>query len=924
MLRKDKVYEHLKNLCKCIQNSNGLKDNIGFSAEKIASDLNMVRSNVSSDLNKLYKEGCVYKVEGRPTLYIDKDWALNNDYYRGNTKNNGEKKKVKKEIKDCFTSLIGYEDSLNSQIKQAQAALLYPPYGLPTLILGDTGTGKTMFAEYMYKFSVDNNALKEKAPFVSFNCADYANNHELLMSILFGSIKGAYTGSNANKVGLVEMANGGILFLDEVHRLPPEGQEMLFTLMDKGKFRKLGDTAFKSVDVLILAATTESPESAFLKTFYRRFPIVIKMPSLKDRSVKERLMLISYFFNKEAMRIKMPIKVSNDVLIALSSYLPSANVGELKSNIELVVSRGYMDYLIEQDSIRIVLMYLSESVRNSMLYDKSLRQQISEIIGYEDKVFSGSVNLINSNEYKNNKFSNDVYFYLDRKFDEYKNINIEKEKLKDKLYKDLEDYFVTYNRGLMSKAYNESELSKFVDDKIINILKIISSEIEKKFNYYIKENTFVALAFHINSMYDRRIQSNSVEIINVKDKNPVEYDIAVYIYERLSSLIGYKIPRNEIEFISVILHTTEQEKDKLKKIPILVIAHGENVATNMVKVVTALLEVNHIVSIDMSLEDRPSDILEVAIDLCKKIDEGKGILLMVDMGSLKTFGNEITKRTGIQVITIDNLSMPALLEASHKSVLPYSNLKDVALSVLEINKASLINNTNEILDSKNKKKVIFTTCSTGKGTAAFLKKLILKALSVNCIKNVEIFEVNINDKREDVEKIKRLAGEKKIAAIAGSINPGISDVPFINLMEFVTGSGLKKVMSYVSTNQVINLEEIDNDRTVAYGAIGNALDENLNFLSGNKIMPYIDKYIKGLESEKAINFTNQIYTLLAIHLGYAVERLKFDVNLEISSDDISDSNLAKEIYKDFGIIFSKEEIDNLDLIINEGLKFSVS
>ena len=538
MLRKDKVYEHLKELCNCIQNPKELKYNVGFSAVKIANDLNIERSNVSSDLNKLYKEGSIYKVEGRPTLYIDKEWALNNDYYG---KNNDENNKPKREIKDCFTSLIGYEDSLNSQIKQAQAALLYPPHGLPALILGDTGTGKTMFAEYMYKFSVDNNALKKNAPFVSFNCADYANNHELLMSILFGSIKGAYTGSDASKPGLVEMADGGILFLDEVHRLPPEGQEMLFTLMDKGKFRRLGDTVFKSVDVLILAATTELPESAFLKTFYRRFPIVIKMPSLKDRSIKERLMLIYYFFNKEAMRIKMPIKVSNDVLLALSSYLPSANIGELKSNIELVVSRGYMDYLIEQDSIRIVLAYLPDSVKNSLLYDKNTRQQISEIIGYEDRVFSESVNLISSNEYKNNKFSNDVYFYLDRKFDEYKNIGMEKEKLKDKLYKDLEDYFVTYNRGLMSKAYNESELSKFVDNKIISILKIIRSEIEKRFNYYIKENTFVALAFHINSMFDRRIQSNSVEIINVKDKNPIEYDIAVYIYERLNSLLGYII-----------------------------------------------------------------------------------------------------------------------------------------------------------------------------------------------------------------------------------------------------------------------------------------------------------------------------------------------------------------------------------------------
>jgi len=131
-------------------------------------------------------------------------------------------------------------------------------------------------------------------------------------------------------------------------------------------------------------------------------------------------------------------------------------------------------------------------------------------------------------------------------------------------------------------------------------------------------------------------------------------------------------------------------------------------------------------------------------------------------------------------------------------------------------------------------------------------------------------------------------------------------------------------MSYVADNQVINLEAIDNDRTIAYGAIGNALDENLRFLSGNKIMPYIDKYIKSLEDEKAAVFSNQTYTLLAIHLGYALERLKFDKDIEVSTEDILESKLANEINKDFGIIFTKSEMDNLNMIINEELKSSVS
>lgn len=921
VLRKDKIYEHLKKLCNEIKFLEGNTSSVGFSANHIAVELNMIRSNVSADLNKLYKEGRVFKIEGRPTLYIDKEWALDNNDYSEKSKSKLKENNYGKTkgIVNSFMSLIGYEGSLNSQIKQAQAAMLYPPHGLPTLILGQTGTGKTMFVDYMYKFAMGNKILKEGAPFVSFNCADYANNPELLMSILFGSVKGAYTGSNESRCGLVEKADGGILFLDEVHRLPPEGQEMLFTLLDKGKFRKLGDIVERNVNVLIVAATTESPESVFLGTFYRRIPIVIKMPNLSERPVNERLKLISYFFNKEAMRIQMPIKVSSDVLTALVMYLPPANVGDIKSCIELVSSRGYMDYLINQDSIRIVLSYLPENVKNVLLYNKIKREELLEIIGYEDKTFFHGKKQKFNIDYNEDDFSNDVYVYLDQKFDEYKNTSMEKVKLKDNLYKDLEEYFIAYNRGLMSKGFKESELSKFVDDKIVSTLKLLCGEIKTKFNFYITENTFVALAFHINSMYERRAQSSSVKMLDVKDKHPIEYKIATYIYERLLSLSQYKIPKNEIEFISMILHLTGEEKKGLKKIPIVVIAHGENVATNMVNVVNTLLDTKHVVGIDMSLQDKPSDILERTIDVCKNVDEGKGILLMVDMGSLKTFGSEITRKTGINIITIDNLSMPTLLEASHKSMLPYSTLKNVALAVLETSKSLLINTTNEIIDSKEKEKVIFTTCSTGKGTAIYLKKLILKAFKLNCIRNVEIFEMNISDKKADIEKIKRLAGNKSIAAIVGSINPGIPDVPFLNLMDFVTGSGLKKVISIVSENQVVDLEEMDNDRTVAYGAIGSALDENLNFFSGSKIMIYIDRYIKEIENERNTTFNNQIYTLLAIHIGYAIERLKLSEKQE-DNMDIIESNLVKSMYRDFGIKFSNEEMENVNLIIDESLK----
>ena len=99
-----------------------------------------------------------------------------------------------------------------------------------------------MFASLMHNYALEMKVKSEDSPFIVFNCADYSNNPQLLTSQLFGVKKGAYTGAESDKVGLIEQANGGILFLDEIHRLPPEGQEALFIFLDSGTFRRIGDS----------------------------------------------------------------------------------------------------------------------------------------------------------------------------------------------------------------------------------------------------------------------------------------------------------------------------------------------------------------------------------------------------------------------------------------------------------------------------------------------------------------------------------------------------------------------------------------------------------------------------------------------------------------------------------------------------------
>ncbi|BBM18418.1 hypothetical protein G15_2083 [Enterococcus avium] len=137
----------------------------------------------------------------------------------------------------------------------------------------------------------------EGAPFAILNCADYADNPELLSATLFGYKTGAFTGAEKDTAGLLATADNGYLFLDEVHRLSKENQEKLFLFMDTGKYRPVGENVhWSSSEVRFIFATTEKNEDFLLETFNRRIQITIQLPTFEERPIQERLALIQQFF----------------------------------------------------------------------------------------------------------------------------------------------------------------------------------------------------------------------------------------------------------------------------------------------------------------------------------------------------------------------------------------------------------------------------------------------------------------------------------------------------------------------------------------------------------------------------------------------------------------------------------------------------
>jgi arginine utilization regulatory protein len=203
---------------------------------------------------------------------------------------------------DIFDHFIGKAESLKDVINKAQRSIASIGGPRHCIILGETGTGKTMLAKAMYYFAKKIKVLKSDAPFIEVNCAQFTNPDIAAMEI-FGTERGAFTGAY-DKPGLVELANGGVLFLDEAHALV-QHQTMLLKLIEAGTVRRIGGRVDREVDIIVIAASNKNLKREFIPELYQRLAqYQIELPPLQSRSLEERQSLLEFFVRQYVEKAK--------------------------------------------------------------------------------------------------------------------------------------------------------------------------------------------------------------------------------------------------------------------------------------------------------------------------------------------------------------------------------------------------------------------------------------------------------------------------------------------------------------------------------------------------------------------------------------------------------------------------------------------
>ena len=233
-----------------------------------------------------------------------------------------------------FSNIIGTSGAMLAIFQLIETIA---PTSSTVLISGESGTGKELVAR-----AIHFNSLRKDRPFVAVNCG--ALSETLLDSELFGHMRGAFTGADTNKKGLIEVAEKGTIFLDEIGEMSPLVQVKLLRVLQERKFRRLGGTEEVEADIRIIAATNRdltkmAAAGEFREDLYYRINVIpIHLPPLRERQTDIPILAEHFLAKYTAQMRKKVTSISHEALEMLSAYGWPGNIRELENAIERAVA----------------------------------------------------------------------------------------------------------------------------------------------------------------------------------------------------------------------------------------------------------------------------------------------------------------------------------------------------------------------------------------------------------------------------------------------------------------------------------------------------------------------------------------------------------------------------------------------------------
>ena len=806
MEAKEEIYQYIRK---------HIKED-GVTAQSIAEIFGIKRNVASHYLNLLEKEGKLQKGTNRPVHF-----SIPTDTEKKAEECNNmidERSAAQKEV-SVFSKFIGYNGSMEQVIEKCKAAVNYPVNGLTMIICGASGVGKSYLASLIHQYAVESGAVEKNAPFVVLNCADYANNSELLSSVLFGHVKGAFTGANEEKQGLLAEADGGYLFLDEVHNLSAENQEKLFLFIDSQKYRMLGDSKnWQTAKVRLLFATTEDIHSTLLATFRRRIPFEIRIPDFLERSYGERFLLVSSFFQNEAEILKKNICVDSEYFRRMLNLHEEGNIGAVKSRIKVLCAQAYSQQ--REEELRITTPGKESSDSFHFYWNRP-----------EKKKWMSSYQI----------FSNITGCFVP-------GMNY------SKIEEVLELFLQTITRRLEENNFYEIPPFRHYEEKCRNSI----NKILKSYGYRLNEleiDEFYKMVIAV--LFDETFFGAAFKISGYEKKKYRKYEVMI---SRILDAVLEDYNDNVREFLQTILTVWLSDKVKVKsKINALILMHGEHSASSMASLANEMIGDYVYEAFDMPIQVHTEELIVKVNDYVRDIETNEGLVLLVDMGSLERMYDKISRNVDGDLVIVNNVSTAFALE------LGFSLFDKADIYRITQMDMSQFNMKMQYYKGLSQKPNIIVSCISGEGIAVEIKEILSRYV------NTDEIDILTMDYSELKKQLNRGSAEDFHNTIVVFTTTPLSStvVPVMNVEDLVNGFTNPSFPEFMLNKE--NVREFTNDIIKLFTLKGVA--SRLRFLNPEVVMQEVDQVIRGYENYYHVQLPNFLRINLFLHTSIMIERV---------------------------------------------------
>ncbi len=674
--RRDQIYHYIQDKTQQLIHNKAI-DHHGIDALSCAIDLKLDRANVSKELNYLWRDGRIIKIQGRPVYYLSYQTLSDNfpNCYipsiigKNDSLSNYLKEKQKVEDHpihneiDPLDSLIGSDGSLGDLILKAKSAISYPPYGLHTLIRGNHGVGKTRFALSMFKYAVKKGYLQKESPFCTLYCRNYSEDPALFAAALLGEEKNS---PNKKSTGLLERSCGGVLLLEQIECLNTSSLNLLSSIINQGYYTHLGGSETYPIECMMIG-TVQKGDSLALACIEESIPIVIDLLDLEDRGMYEKLQIILDLFSKEAKSIGHPLHVHKDIITCFAVMVYKNNITQLSNEIKIACSRAFLD--MEQNpysnTVYLNFHHLSSSLLASNQSDVKAKPEILSMLstvksnfllfGKNETFQIHSILEINSEYMFNSKIE---------QFIAELNIDIEQiDNMEKYVHKNIE--YLKKCEKLQLRAI-KSHINPIVYQVVITHLLHFPKYKSLLTHEQLLYGILIRIT-HILKKYEGSFAQDTPSS-GIHTLYPEEFSIGSNIFNYFNSIYNLRIQNKEVDLFASYLALSAQQL-RQTNVAILVVCHGLSIASQMVNFVKATItEDLHIDAIDFREGLALDDILELTCTKAQALNQGVGVLVCCDMEPLTSLGDFIAQQTGIPSKTIKSISLSQLLYLAQKSL----------------------------------------------------------------------------------------------------------------------------------------------------------------------------------------------------------------------------------------------------------------